>query len=77
MAPGKRRYVKEGDYVELWAKHRNAWCAGYFSWVDKEEITDVEIHTARDGYDSGVTWMRNQFAKRGMTISDEELASEA
>ena len=64
------------DYVQLWAKRRSGWAVGYFSWVDAAEISDAERHTANDGYDSGATWMRNQFLKKGMTISDEELSDE-
>ncbi len=46
------------DYVEELKEPREAWIAGYFSW--EEEVMDIEIHTARDGFDAGATWMQKK-----------------
>ena len=39
-----------------------------------EDPSHEELDVAREGYDSGATWMRKQFEEKGMTISDEDLA---
>lgn len=60
------------EYVSIWRESRERWLSGFFSWSD-DEPTAEELDVARESYDSGAIWMRKQFKKKGMTISDEDL----
>lgn len=59
------------DYVEQFQEPREAWAHGYFNWVDEDQITDAEQHTARDGFDAGATWMERQQEKQRSEIREE------
>ena len=50
------------DYDDRFKSEREAWLAGYFSWVD--DVPDGEVHTARDGFDAGANCMWNKCSKQ-------------
>lgn len=47
-------------YVEKFQKAREHWIAWYFSWTEVKDVTEAELHTARDGFDAGANWQEKR-----------------
>lgn len=48
------------SYVEKFQKAREKWVAWYFSWTEVADVTEAELHTARDGFDAGANWQEKR-----------------
>lgn len=68
-------------YIDAFKDIRERWLAGYFSWTESKDITEAELHTARDGFDAGANW-QEKLKKEALTASNlikhlRELPAEA
>lgn len=64
-------------YVDAFKEVRERWMAGYFSWTETKDITEAELHTARDGFDAGAGWKEKEKLTPAALIKAIEALSEA